>query len=138
VKPHLVLGHRNYHARHEGIYHGHGPGGNGGRATAGRFRWHGADNATTVFEYPSPAASREHPTMKPVELIVPMLLNSSLPDEIVLDLFAGSGSTMAAAVATGRRAFMVELDPRYCDVIRHRWQTLAHPESSPAGSPITP
>ena len=59
--------------------------------------------------------------MKPVELIIPCLQYSSLPDEIVLDPFAGSGSTLIAAQTAGRRACLVELDPRYCDVIRARW-----------------
>jgi len=119
----MILGRQNYQLKHEAIYHGHGPGPNAGRMSASRSRWYGGDDAVSVFEVDSPPASREHPTMKPVELIVPQLVNSSLPGEIVLDPFAGSGSTMIAAEQTGRRAFMVELEPRYCDVVRKRWQT---------------
>ncbi len=121
VKHRMVLGRQSYHLRHEAIYHGHGPGPNAGRMTTGGYRWYGGDNHDSIFEVDSPARSPEHPTIKPVELIRPMLLNSSLPGEIVLDPFAGSGSTMVAAELTGRHAFMVELDPGYCDVIRRRW-----------------
>jgi DNA modification methylase len=121
VKNRMVLGRQSYHLQHEAVYHGHGPGATAGRWTTGRFRWYGGNNAVSVFEVDSPPASREHPTMKPVELIKPHVLNSSQPGEVVLDMFAGSGSTMIAADMCGRRAFMVELDPRYADVIRKRW-----------------
>jgi DNA modification methylase len=74
-----------------------------------------------VFAIDRPLSSPEHPTAKPVALIVPHLLNSSRPGEIVLDPFAGSGSTLIAAEQTGRRAFLLELDRHYCDVIRQRY-----------------
>jgi DNA modification methylase len=124
LKPQIVLGRQNYHLQYEGIYHGHAPGRNAGRMTPDRFRWHGPDNETSVFEVASPRASEEHPTMKPIAVITPALKNSSLPGEIVLDLFAGSGSTLLAAHQAGRRAYLVELDPRYCDVIRARWASV--------------
>jgi DNA modification methylase len=121
VKQRMILGRRNYHLRHEAVYHGHAPGRNAGRMTPDRFRWYGPDNATSILQAAAPNASRDHPTMKPVELIIPCLQNSSLPSEIVLDPFAGSGSTLIAAHNAGRKAYLVELDPRYCDVIRERW-----------------
>nr|MDP9276806.1 DNA methylase N-4 [Actinomycetota bacterium] len=62
------------------------------------------------------------PTMKPVALVAAMLRNSSQRGDPVLDLFAGSGSTLIACEQLGRRCFAVELDPRYCDVIRRRYQ----------------
>lgn len=124
VKQRMVLGRQNYQLQHEAIYHGHAPGRNAGRMTPNRYRWYGPDNATSILQVAAPTASRDHPTMKPVELIIPAIENSSLPDEIVLDLFAGSGSTMIAAHHTNRRAHLVELDPRYCDVIRNRWQNF--------------
>ena len=124
VKHRFVLGRRNYHSRHESIYHGHAPGPHVGRMAAGRPCWYGGDDADTIFEVNSPQVSREHPTMKPPELIARHLGNSSRPGEIVLDPFAGSGSTMVAAHYTGRRACMVELDPGYCDGIRARWHKL--------------
>jgi len=63
-----------------------------------------------------------HPTMKPVALIGKCIENSSKPGQTVLDLFGGSGSTMIAAEKTGRTAYLMELDPIYCDVIVNRWE----------------
>ena len=77
---------------------------------------------TTVWYCPRPRANREHPTMKPVALIRRALDNSSSPGAIVLDCFAGSGSTMIACHHAGRLARLVELSPRYADVICRRWQ----------------
>ena len=68
------------------------------------------------------AASYKHPTQKPVALLERAIRNSSERDGIVLDPFGGSGSTLIAADRLGRRARLVELDPRYCDVIRKRWE----------------
>ena len=64
----------------------------------------------------------DDPTMKPVALIAAQLANSSRRGEAVLDLFAGSGSTLIACEQLGRRCFALELDPRYCDVIRRRFR----------------
>ncbi len=64
-------------------------------------------------------------TMKPVELIVPMIENSTQINDIVLDPFGGSGSTLIACARTGRRCRMVELSPGYADVIRRRWTAFA-------------
>ena len=66
--------------------------------------------------------SDEHPTMKPIELVARAIGNSSNKGDIVLDLFGGSGSTLIACEQTGRKCRMMELDPRYCDVIVDRWQ----------------
>ena len=63
-----------------------------------------------------------HPTMKPVALVEKAIRNSSKTKDIVLDLFGGSGSTLIACEQTGRRCRMMELDPKYVDVIIHRWQ----------------
>jgi DNA modification methylase len=63
-----------------------------------------------------------HLTEKPVELAARAILYSSRPGENVLDLFGGSGSTLIAAEQTGRRAFLMELDALYCDVIVERWE----------------
>lgn len=71
--------------------------------------------------------------MKPVELFEYQIKNSSKPNDIVLDLFGGSGTTAIACEKTGRKARLMELDPKYCDVIVTRWQAFtgkhAHLES---------
>lgn len=69
-----------------------------------------------------PKRNAVHPTMKPVELVEAMLKNSCPPGGKVLDLFAGSGSTMIAAHRLGLESVLVELDPKYADVICRRWQ----------------
>ncbi|MES1988912.1 MAG: DNA methyltransferase, partial [Pseudomonadota bacterium] len=74
------------------------------------------------WEMNKPNANRLHPTMKPVELIQIALNNSSKAGDIVLDLFGGSGSTLIACEMLGRTAYLMELDPRYCDVMINRWQ----------------
>ncbi len=122
IKDSMVLGRSDYHYRHELLLYGFKPG--PGRLGRGGKRWHGSDSETSVFEVDRPRASREHPTMKPVELIERALLNSSRRGSVVLDPFAGSGSTLVACERTGRRARLVELDPRYCDVVSERWERL--------------
>lgn len=121
VKHRLVLSRSDYHYRHEPILYGFTPGGEG-RLGRGGPRWHGDDKQTTVIEAPMPRASKLHPTMKPVELIEPMLRNSCPRGGVVLDPFGGSGSTLIAAHRAGMRATLVELDPRYADVICRRFQ----------------
>lgn len=78
----------------------------------------------SVFFEDKPARNAEHPTMKPVGLIERMLANSSNPGDMVLDLFGGSGSTLIACEQTKRVARVMELDPRFVDVIVQRWQNL--------------
>ena len=92
---------------------------------SGTHRFHG-DNEFDVWEMPRKAVSRYlHPTEKPDWLSMRALRNSTKRNDIVLDPFAGSGSTMAAAEKVGRRAFMIELDPKFCDVIRDRWERIS-------------
>lgn len=146
VKASLVLGRSDYHYRHEPILEGEAPPddddaedgidvqtthdpvlcgftpGAKGRNGRGGPRWHGDNKQTTVFEVPKPARNADHPTMKPTELILRMLKNSLAPGGLVLDLFGGSGSTLIAAHHHRARAALVELDPRYADVICRRWQ----------------
>ena len=87
-------------------------------------KWRGPSNEVTVWEYDQPARNEYHPTQKPVEVIARAIQNSSDPGDIVLDYFAGSGTTLIAAEQTGRVAYLIELDPRYCDVIVQRWENL--------------
>ena len=84
--------------------------------------WYGDKSQSTLWQEKKPAANRLHPTMKPVELIERALTNSSKVGDLVLDLFGGSGSTMIAAEKNGHLARLMELDPKYCDVIVRRWQ----------------
>lgn len=76
---------------------------------------------TTVIYEDKPIRNAEHPTMKPVALIGKLIHNSSRRGELVLDPFGGSGSTLIAADQLGRRAYLMELDPKYCDVIVKRY-----------------
>lgn len=80
---------------------------------------------TTIIYEDKPKKSDEHPTMKPVRLFERLMLNSSKAEDIVLDPFGGSGTTVITAAKTGRIARTMELDPHYCDVIRKRWTTWA-------------
>lgn len=123
VKNAIVLGHSDYHYRHEPILYGFA-GARPGRLGRGGPHWFGGNARSTVFEFPKPAASREHPTMKPVDLILAMLANSVRPGRLVLDPFGGSGSTLIAAELHGANATLVELDPRFVDVTCGRWQRL--------------
>ena len=122
VKDRMVLGHADYHHRHEGILYGYKPGpGRWGRGARG---WYGGNDQDSVLEVDRPAASPDHPTAKPVELIRRCLANSSRPGDAVLDPFAGSGSTLIAAEELGRRGYLVEIDPAYCDVVLDRWEAF--------------
>jgi DNA modification methylase len=82
------------------------------------------DIPTTVIDENKPLRSEDHPTMKPIPLLARGIKNSSKPNEIILDPFGGSGSTMIAAEQLTRRCFMMELDGRYVDVIVKRWEEL--------------
>lgn len=117
VKDSLVMGRSKYHYRHEAVLFG--------AFGAPVAVWLGDRKQTTVFEVPRPKVSKEHPTMKPVELIEPMLANSSDMGDVVLDPFGGSGSTLIACARLGRVARLIELEPLYCDVIRRRWTKWA-------------
>ena len=79
--------------------------------------------ATVIYE-DKPLVNDVHPTMKPVRLMARLVANSSRKKEIVLDIFGGSGSTLIACEQLGRRCFMMELDPKYVDVIIDRWETF--------------
>ena len=110
----LVMGRQDYHCKHEPCLYGW---------KEGAAHYWGSDRTqTTVMDFNKPSRNGEHPTMKPVELFQYQLENSSKKNGVVLDLFGGSGTTAIAAQKTGRQARLMELDPRYCDVIVKRWQ----------------
>ena len=79
---------------------------------------------TTVLYEDKPLRNDLHPTMKPVRLMGKLISNSTKEGEIVLDLFGGSGSTLIACEQLDRRCCIMELDPKYCDVIIDRWETF--------------
>ena len=109
-----VLGRCDYNYKHEPIIYGWKIGGQHKFNGAGKFK-------TSVWDIPKPQKSDLHPTMKPVELVANALLDGCADGESALDLFGGSGSTLIAAEQTGRKCFMMEIDPHYCDVIRKRF-----------------
>jgi site-specific DNA-methyltransferase (adenine-specific) len=129
VKDSMVLGHSDYHWKHEPLLYGYKPG--KGRLGRGGAGWHGDNSQTTVFEVARPKVSDEHPTTKPVDLIAPMIRNSSPPGGVVYEPFSGSGSTMAACEATRRVCRAVELDPKYVAVALERMLVMGlSPEPS--------
>lgn len=83
-----------------------------------------AEGTTSVFHENKPLRNDNHPTMKPIKLMGRLINNSSRAGESILDSFGGSGSTLIAAEQLGRRCFMMELDPRYVDVIIDRYEKL--------------
>jgi DNA modification methylase len=84
--------------------------------------WYGDKSQSTLWEEKKPAANRIHPTSKPVELVERALLNSSKTGDIVADLFGGSGSTLIGCERRGRKARLIEIDPKYADCIVRRWR----------------
>jgi len=114
AKQSFVLGRQDYQWQHEPILYGW--------AAGATHKWYGGRTQTTVWEIDRPSRSEEHPTMKPVELCVKAITNSSRNGDTVLDLFGGSGSTLIACEHTGRKACLCEIDPLYCDVIVKRWE----------------
>lgn len=149
VKSSFVLGHMDYHGRHEPCLYGWKEG-------AGHYFVHERNHSTvysdaeeldidkmkkeemrkllhqifeekhptTVINCEKPPRSKEHPTMKPVKLFGYIIGNSSQRDKIVLDTFGGSGTTIVACEQLDRKARIMEIDPHYCDVIIARWEKL--------------
>jgi len=113
-KDNSAFGRSDYHWKHEPCLYGWKDG-------AGHL-WASDRKQVTVLNFKRPSKSELHPTMKPVELIEYQLLNNTKGADIVLDLFGGSGSTLIAAEKNGRVARLMELDPKYCDVIVKRWE----------------
>ena len=122
----FTLGRSDYHWQHEPILYGWKPG-------AGHT-WLGGRDKCTVFDEDKPSTNELHPTMKPVGLVAQMLRNSAAQGAAVLDPFGGSGSTLMACEALGLRARLVELDPRFVDVIARRWQDATGGTAMLAGS----
>lgn len=113
-KSSLVLGRQDYQWQHEPCLYGWKEGAS--------HLWASDRKQTTILEFDKPARNGEHPTMKPVALFEYQLLNNTKGGDMVLDSFGGSGTTLIAAEKNGRIARIMELDPKYCDVIVQRWQ----------------
>jgi site-specific DNA-methyltransferase (adenine-specific) len=113
-KSSIVMGRQDYHWKHEPCLYGWKDG-------AGHL-WAADRKQTTILEFDRPSRNGEHPTMKPVALFEYQMLNNTKGGDLVLDSFGGSGTTLIAAEKNGRTAMLMELDPRYCDVIVKRWQ----------------
>ena len=113
-KSSLVMGRQDYHWKHEPCLYGWKDG-------SGHL-WATDRKQTTILEFDKPTRNGEHPTMKPVSLFEYQMLNNTKGGDLVLDLFGGSGTTMLAAEKHGRHSALMELDPKYVDVIVKRWQ----------------
>jgi DNA modification methylase len=114
AKHHFTLGRSDYQRMYEPILYGW-------RDGTDHF-WCGARDQGDVWFIKRPMANLEHPTMKPVELVERALRNSSKTRDTILDVFGGSGTTLIACEKSRRQARLIELEPRYCDVIVRRWQ----------------
>lgn len=122
----FTLGRSDYQRQYEPILYGWKDGND-------RY-WCGARDQGDVWFYNKPQKNDLHPTMKPVDLVVRGIKNSSKTLDIVLDPFGGSGSTLIAAEHTGRQARLIELDPKYVDVIVHRWQEMTGLQATLSGT----
>lgn len=116
AKNHFAIGRADYQRQYEPILYGW-------KQNNDRY-WCGDRSQSDVWFYDKPLKNTLHPTMKPIELCKRAILNSSKTDDIILDCFGGSGSTLIACEQTERRCRMIELDPKYIDVIVKRWQNL--------------
>jgi len=121
-KSSLVMGRQDYHWIHEPCLYGWKDG--------AAHLWAADRKQTTILQFDKPSRNGEHPTMKPVELFEYQMLNNTKGSDLVLDSFAGSGTTAIACEKHGRNARLMELDPKYCDVIIKRWQDFTGQQAS--------
>jgi DNA modification methylase len=121
AKHHFTLGRSDYQRQYEPILYGW-------RKGTDHF-WCGARDQGDIWFIKRPASSPEHPTTKPVQLVERAIRNSSKTRDTILDPFGGSGTTMIACEKSGRQARLIELEPKYCDVIVRRWQAFAGREA---------
>jgi DNA modification methylase len=112
----MVMGRQDYHWQHEPCLYGWKEGSS--------HSWYSDRKQTTIIKYDRPTKSKLHPTMKPVGLMEYLVKNSSKQEDIILDSFLGSGSTLIACEKLDRICYGVELDPIYCDVIIKRWENF--------------
>jgi len=122
AKNHFTLGRSDYQRQYEPILYGW--------KEKNDHYWCGDRNQSDVWYFNKPNKSKLHPTMKPVDLCKKAILNSSKTDDIILDPFGGSGSTLIAAEQVKRRCRIIELDQKYVDVIIKRWQNISGQEAT--------
>ena len=115
------MGRQDYHWRHEPCLYGWKEGAS--------HLWAANRKQTTILEFDRPSRSKDHPTTKPVDLFEYQILNNTKGSDIVLDSFAGSGTTIIACEKNNRKAMCMELDPKYCDVIIKRWEEFTGKEA---------
>jgi DNA modification methylase len=116
VKSSMVMGRQDYQWKHESCLYGWKDGASHG--------WYSDRKQTTILEFDRPNRNAEHPTMKPIPLFAYQIGNSSKQGDIVADGFGGSGTTMVACHQMKRKAYLVEFDPKYCQVIIDRMRKL--------------
>ena len=124
----FTLGRADYQRQYEPILYGW-------RDGADHY-WCGARDQGDVWNIKKPAKNDLHPTMKPVELVKRAVRNSSKTRDLVLDPFGGSGTTLIACEKSGRRARIIELDPKYVDVIVKRWEEYTGDKAQKANAPV--
>ena len=110
----MVMGRQDYQWKHEPCLYGWQDGAS--------HLWASDRKQTTVLDFEKPQKNNLHPTMKPIKLFDYQIKNNTKGDDIVLDLFGGSGTTIMAAEQNGRRGFVMEYDPKFVDVIVDRWE----------------
>ena len=115
-KQSIVLNRADYNYQHEPFLYGWNK--------THKFYGKGKFKNTSVWEFDRPTKSKEHPTMKPIELLSEILLNATQKGDVVIDSFGGSGSTLIACEQLKRVCYICELDEHYCDVIIQRWENL--------------
>lgn len=115
AKSHFSLTNSRYKPQHEPIFYGY--------IKNQADRWYGRAGESSLWQIKKPMANPLHPTMKPLELVLRAIHNSSRIGDLVLDCFGGSGSTLIACEAAERQALLMEIAPRYVDIIIRRWQS---------------
>lgn len=116
VKNSIVMGRQDYQWQHEPCLYGW--------TVGDSHLWASDRKQTTVLNFDRPQKSKEHPTMKPIKLFDYLIKNNTRVDDIVLDIFAGSGTSILACEQNGRSCYSMELEPHFCDVIIERWEKL--------------
>ena len=112
-KQSLVLGRSPYQWQHEPVLYGW--------KKKGKHQWYTGRKESTIWEFDKPKKNGEHPTMKPIPLVAYPIMNSTMTNGVVVDLFGGSGSTLIACEQTDRICYTAELDEKFCDVIVKRY-----------------